>query len=299
MPDRHYHCGLVAVVGRPNVGKSTLVNRLVGQKISIISPKPQTTRTRVLGIRTDARAQVIYIDTPGFHAGGRNLLSRYMNRAARGSLEGADCVLLLVAAGGWAQEDDRVLAAVRQRPTPVILVINKIDSLKNRNALLPFISQAATHMEFAEIVPVSALTGENVVDLEKAVTHYLPEQSALFPGHQTTDQGERFAAAELVREQVFRVTKQEVPYAIAVGVNKFEHTETLLYVEAVIWVEKASQKGIIIGRSGERLKLIGTRARKEMEKLFGGKVHLELWVRVREDWADSESLLRSLQYGDN
>lgn len=298
MPDRHYHCGLVAVVGRPNVGKSTLVNRLVGQKISIISPKPQTTRTRVLGIRTDARAQVIYIDTPGLHAGGRNLLSRYMNRAARGSLEGADCVLLLVAASGWTQEDDHVLAAVRQQPTPVILVINKIDSLKNRNALLPFISQAATHMEFAEIVPVSALTGENAVDLEKAVIHYLPEQSALFPEDQTTDQGERFAAAELVREQVFRVTKQEVPYAIAVGVNKFEHTETLLYVEAVIWVEKASQKGIIIGRSGERLKLIGTHARKEMEKLFGGKVHLDLWVRVREDWTDSESLLRSLQYGD-
>lgn len=298
MPDGHYRCGLVAVLGRPNVGKSTLVNRLVGQKISIISPRPQTTRTRVLGIHTDTYAQVVYIDTPGLHGGGRNLLSRYMNRAARGSLEGADCILLLVAASGWTNEDNHGLATVREWSIPVILVINKIDRLKNRNALLPFISQAARHMKFAEIIPVSAVTGENVADLEKAVIHYLPEQPALFPEHQTTNQGERFAAAELVREQVFHTTRQEVPYAIAVGVDRFERTETLLRVEAVIWVEKTSQKGIIIGRGGERLKLIGTRARKEMEKLFGSKVHLELWVKVREDWADSESLLRSLQYGD-
>jgi GTP-binding protein Era len=205
---------------------------------------------------------------------------------------------VLVAASGWTEEDDHVLALIRERSTPVILVINKIDRLKNRNALLPFISQAAIHMKFAEIIPVSAATGESVAELEKAVIHYLPAQPALFPEHQTTDQGERFAAAELVREQVFRITKQEVPYAIAVGVDKFERTETLLRIEAVIWVEKTSQKGIIIGRGGERLKLVGTRARKEMEELFGSKVHLELWVRVREDWADSESLLRSLQYGD-
>lgn len=226
------------------------------------------------------------------------MLSRYMNRAAQGSLEGADCVLLLVAATGWTEEDDHVFATVRERPVPVILVINKIDRLKNRNALLPFIGQAATRMNFAEIIPVSAVTGENLVDLEKTVIRHLPAQPALFPEHQTTDQGERFAAAELVREQVFRTIKQEVPYAIAVGVDKFERTETLLRLEAVIWVEKTSQKGIIIGRGGERLKLIGTRARKEMEKVFGSKVHLELWVKVREDWADSESVLRSLHYGD-
>lgn len=238
------------------------------------------------------------MDTPGLHAGGRNLLGRYMNRAARGSLEDADCVLLLVAASGWTQEDDHVLATVCERSAPVILVINKIDRLKDHNALLPFIRDAMTHMKFAEIIPVSALTGENIVDLEKSVIHYLPAQPALFPENQTTDQGERFAAAELVREQVFHTIKQEVPYAIAVGIDKFERTETLLRIETVIWVEKTSQKGIIIGHGGERLKLIGTRARKEMEKLFGTKVHLELWVKVREDWADSESLLRSLQYGD-
>ncbi len=298
MPDRGYRCGLVAVVGRPNVGKSTLVNRLVGQKISIISPTPQTTRTRVLGIRTDAHAQVVYIDTPGLHAGGKSLLSRYMNRAARGSLEGADCVLLLVAASGWTEEDDHVLATLRGRPAPVILVINKIDRLRNRNALLPFISDAAARMKFAEIIPVSAVTGENLADLEETVIHYLPVQPALFPQHQTTDRGERFAAGELVREQVFRIIKQEVPYGVAVGVENFERAERLLRVQAVIWVEKTSHKGIIIGRGGERLKLIGTRAREEMEKLFGSKVHLELWVKVREDWADSESLLRSLQYGE-
>lgn len=298
MPDSHYRCGLVAVVGRPNVGKSTLVNRLVGQKVSIISPRPQTTRTRVLGIHTNAHTQVIYIDTPGLHARGKNLLSRYMNRAARGSLEGADCVFFLVAASGWTEEDDHVLTTLRERATPIILVINKIDTLKNRNVLLPFISDATAHMKFAEIIPISAVTGENLSDLEETVIHYLPVQPALFPEHQNTDRGERFAAAELVREQVFRTIKQEVPYEIAVGVENFVRRGGLLRLEIVIWVEKKSQKGIIIGRSGERLKLIGTRAREEMEKLFGSKVHLELWVRVREDWANSESVLRSLQYGE-
>jgi GTP-binding protein Era len=296
VPD--YRCGLVAVLGRPNVGKSTLVNHLVGQKISIISAKPQTTRTRVLGIHTDAHAQVIYIDTPGLHAGGGSLLSRYMNRAARGSLEGVNCILLLITASGWTTEDDHVLAILREQSAPVLLVINKIDRLENRNALLPLISQAATHMKFAEMIPVSAATGENMADLEETVTHYLPAQPALFPQNQTTDRGERFAAAELVREQLFRVTQQEVPYAIAVGIESFERSEQVVRIEAVIWVEKVSQKGIIIGRGGERLKQIGIRARENMEKLFSIKVHLELWVRVRKDWADSEAVLRGLQYGD-
>lgn len=298
MPDRRFRCGMVAVVGRSNVGKSTLVNCLVGHKVSIISPKPQTTRTRVLGICTHDRAQVIYIDTPGLHAGAGSLLSRYMNRAARGSLEGADCVLLVVAANGWTNEDDGVLAKLETQSAPVILVINKIDRLKNRNTLLPFMKQAAARMKFAEIIPVSAATGENMTDLEETVTHYLPVQSALFPQHQTNDQGQRFTAAELVREQVFRSAKQEVPYAIAVGIENFRYTDKSLRVEAVIWVEKASQKGIIIGRGGERLKSIGTHAREEMERLFGTKVHLELWVKVREDWTNSETLLRSLQYAD-
>lgn len=252
-----------------------------------------------MGIRTDIDAQVVYIDTPGLHAGTGNLLNRYMNRAARGSLEGADCILLLVAADRWTKADDHVLGVLREQSAPVILVINKIDTLKNRNALLPFIGQAATRMKFAEIIPLSAVTGENIADVEKTVLHYLPVQPALFPQDQTTDRGERFAAAELVREQVFRSIRQEVPYAIAVGIENFERTDTLLRVEAIIWVEKTSQKGIIIGRSGERLKLIGTGARKEMEKLFHTKVYLELWVRVREDWANSQTLLRSLQYGES
>jgi GTP-binding protein Era len=298
VPDYRFRCGMVPVVGRSNVGKSTLVNCLVGHKVSIISPKPQTTRTRVLGIRTHDRAQVIYIDTPGLHAGAGSLLSRYMNRAARGSLEGADCVLLVVAANGWTNEDDGVLAKLETQSAPVILVINKIDRLKNRNTLLPFMKQAAARMKFAEIIPVSAATGENMADLEETVTRYLPVQPALFPQHQTNDQGRRFTAAELVREQVFRSLKQEVPYAIAVGIENFRCTGKSLRVEAVIWVEKASQKGIIIGRGGERLKSIGTHAREEMERLFGTKVHLELWVKVREDWTNSETLLRSLQYAD-
>jgi GTP-binding protein Era len=252
-----------------------------------------------MGIRTDTHAQVIYIDTPGLHTGKGSLLNRYMNRAARGSLEGADCVLLLVAANCWTKADGHVLDTLREQSAPVILVINKIDKLKNRNALLPFIEQAAARGKFAEIIPLSAVKGENVADLEKSVSAYLPVQPALFPQGQTTDRGERFAAAELVREQVFHTIRQEVPYSIAVGIEKFEHNDTLLRVEAIIWVQKMGQKGIIIGRGGERLKLIGIRAREEMEKLFGNKVHLELWVRVREDWANSEALLRSLQYGEH
>jgi GTP-binding protein Era len=295
----HFRCGLVAVIGRPNVGKSTLVNRLVGCKVSIISRKPQTTRARVMGIRTNARSQVIYIDTPGLHVSEKNLLNRYMNRAARGSMEAVDCIVLIIAATGWTRADDYVVSAVQQQQVPVILTINKIDQLKGHDQLLPLIQDVSARMNFAEIVPLSALTGENVTDLESTILRYLPEQPAIFPEDQVSDRDQRFMAAELVREQIFHVLREEVPYAVGIGIERFERRNRVLHVEAVIWVQKITQKGILIGKGGERLKSIGTRARVEMEKLFNGKVHLELWVKVREGWVDSDALLRSLQYGDD
>lgn len=293
-----FKCGFVTIVGRPNVGKSTLINRLVQQKVSITSQRPQTTRNRLLGIRTDERAQIVYVDTPGLCAGAKSALDRLMNRAARGSLEGVDCVVFVVAASGWTAADDSVLSLVRRQPCPVILAINKIDLLKGRERLLPLMQQAAARMEFDEIIPLSALTGENLADLKDSLLRYLPVQPPLFPREQVTDRDERFMAAELVREQVFRSLRQELPYAIGVGIEHFERMEKHVRIGAVIWVAKESQKGIVIGSGGERLKQIGVRARAQMEKLLGSKVYLELWVKVREGWADSQTILHSLHYGE-
>jgi GTP-binding protein Era len=291
-------CGIVAVAGRANVGKSTLVNRLVAHKVSITSPLPQTTRSRIMGIKNRVDAQIVYIDTPGLHVDAKRAIDRYMNRAARGSLDGVDCVLLVISVPRWVAADQHVLDLVREQDCPVILVINKIDTIKERQQLLPLIGQSSEKMSFAEIVPVSALTGENIADLERSVLGYLPEQPPLFPGDQITDRSDKFVAAELLREQVFRHTRQEVPYAVAVSVEQFERTPKLLRIGAVIWVEKESQKGIIIGRAGDRLKKMGKFARERMENYFESKVHLELWVKVREGWVDSEVLLRSIEYGD-
>jgi len=293
-----FKCGFVTIVGRPNVGKSTLINRLVQQKVSITSQRPQTTRNRLLGIRTDERAQIVYVDTPGLCAGAKSALDRLMNRAARGSLEGVDCVVFVVAASGWTAADDSVLSLVRRQPCPVILAINKIDLLKGRERLLPLMKQAAERMEFDEIIPLSALTGESLADLKDSLLRYLPVQPPLFPREQVTDRDERFMAGELVREQVFRTLRQELPYAIGVGIEHFERMEKHVRIGAVIWVEKESQKGIVIGSGGERLKQIGVRARAQMENLLGSKVYLELWVKVREGWADSQTILHSLHYGE-
>ncbi len=293
-----FRCGFVTIVGRPNVGKSTLINRLVQQKVSITSQRPQTTRNRLIGIRTDECAQIVYVDTPGLRAGAKSALDRLMNRAARGSLEGVDCVVFVVAASGWTAADDSVLSLVRRQPCPVILAINKIDLLKGRERLLPLMKQAAERMEFDEIIPLSALTGESLADLKDSLLRYLPVQPPLFPREQVTDRDERFMAAELVREQVFRTLRQELPYAIGVGIEHFERMEKHVRIGAVIWVEKESQKGIVIGSGGARLKQIGVRARAQMENLLGSKVYLELWVKVREGWADSQTILHSLHYGE-
>lgn len=292
-----FRSGLIAIIGRPNVGKSTLLNRLVGEKVSITSRRTQTTRHRILGIKTQPSAQLVFVDTPGLQTQQKTAMNQYMNKAARASLEGVDCVLLLIGARGWQPGDEYPLRCVSRDPhTPIILVINKIDELKDRGKLLPLIEASAAKAAFADIVPVSARTGDNIGDLEKVIVRHLPEQAAAFAPEQRTDRGERFLAAELVREQIFRGYGQEIPYATAVEIERFQHEKKLLRVEAAIWVEKEGQKAILIGKNGERLKDIGQRARIAMEKRFGVKVYLGLWVKVREGWSDDLRALRSLGY---
>lgn len=291
-----YRCGMVTLVGRPNVGKSTLLNRLVGTKVSITSPRPQTTRHRLLGIKTAAAAQIIYVDTPGLHPTQGSRLGQHMNRAARGSLEGVDVVMLVITADGWTAADEYPLTLVAGLALPVVLVINKIDLLTDRATLLPLIEASSAKFGFAEIVPVAARRGDNVDTLERALIKYLPAQPPIYPADQITDSSERFLAAELVREQVFRCFGQEVPYAVAVQIEKFQRGKSVLHIAATLWVEKEGQKAILIGTGGAQMKTVGTRARLAMQKTFGGKVHLELWVKVRERWSDDERALRTLGY---
>ncbi len=293
---RAFHSGLVTIVGRPNVGKSTLLNRLVGAKVSITSPRAQTTRHRLLGIKTTNTAQFVYVDTPGLHLVKGSRLGEYMNRAARGSLEGVDAAMLVITASGWTDADDAVLKVIAGHKLPILLVINMVDKLEDRAALLPLIEASAKKFTFAEIVPVSARRGDNADTLERAVAKYLPAQPPIYPEDQLTDRSERFLAAEFVREQVFRLFSQEVPYSVAVQIEKFRREKGTWHVTAAIWVEKEGQKAILIGKGGERMKEIGTRARLAMQKAFGGKVHLELWVKVRERWSDDVRALQTLGY---
>lgn len=293
-----YRSGLIALVGRPNVGKSTLLNALVGQKVSITSARPQTTRHRIFGIKSTADVQFVYVDTPGLHRETGKAINQYMNRVAVGSLEGVDCIVMVMAAPAWREEDGEVLARVRERrgQTPVVLAMNKMDRLPTRDVLLPLIADVQQRFAFAEIVPVSATRGTNVDELERAIAHYLPQQPPLFPEDQVSDRSDAFMAAELVREQVFRNLGAEVPYSTTVEIERFKREKRLWRVSAVIWVEKDGQKAIVIGKGGERLKVIGQRAREEMERAFGGKVFLQLWVKVREGWSDDVRALRSWGY---
>jgi GTP-binding protein Era len=251
-----------------------------------------------LGIKTTEYAQIIFVDTPGLHRDNKGMMNRHLNRVAGASLQGVDCIVLLIAASGWTKEDEYPLQMLAKQDIPVILAINKLDQLKDRGRLLPLMEQSGCKMMFADIVPVSARTGTNVDDLEKTILKYLPEQPPLYPADQVTDRGDRFLAAELVREQIFRSFQQEVPYATAVSIEKFKRAKGALHVEATIWVEKEGQKPILIGKDGQRLKAVGSRARLAMQKLFATKVHLNLWVKVREGWSDNEKLLRSLGYTD-
>ena len=292
-----HRCGFVALVGRPNVGKSTLLNRLIGEKISITSSKPQTTRHRVLGIRTLDRAQIVYVDTPGLHRGARRAINRVLNETALAALQDVDLVVMLVAGTRFTDEDEQVLAAVSRLSVPVVLAINKVDRVRPKTAILPFIQQLAGRFPFAAIVPLSALHGDSVEALEQELLQRLPPSPPLFPPDQITDRSARFLAAERVREKLFRKLGEELPYGLTVEIERFEEGERLVRIHALVWVERPSHKKIVIGHKGAMLKAVGREARLELERLFGKRVYLELWVKVKEGWADDERALHSLGYG--
>jgi GTP-binding protein Era len=288
-----FRTGLVAIVGRPNVGKSTLLNRIVGQKVSITSRKAQTTRHRVMGIHTTAEAQFVFVDTPGFQTRHSSTLNRAMNKRVRETLADTDVVLMLVEAGRLTREDRQVMELL-PKDRPVLLVVNKIDYAKDRAALMAYLQEVAAVRDFTEIVPVSAKQGSNLDELLKTVQAYLPENAPLFDEDDVTDQTERQLAAELIREKVFRLCGEEIPYAVAVTIDKFEQEGNLRRIFATILVDRASHKAIVIGKGGEKLKTISTQARLDMERSFDSKVYLEVWVKVKGGWADDVRMLREL-----
>lgn len=291
-------CGYVAIVGRPNVGKSTLLNHILGQKLAITSRKPQTTRHTLLGIKTEGEVQAIYVDTPGMHKDNDKALNRYMNRSASAALKDVDVVIFVVDRARWTDEDQMVFERVKFVKCPVLLVVNKIDRLDDKGELLPHLKWLAEQLPEAEIVPISAQNGQNLDTLEKLVGERLPENEHFFEEDQLTDRSSRFLAAELVREKVMRQLGAEVPYQVTVEIEQFKQQGRVLHIHALILVERDGQKKIIIGDKGERIKRIGQDARRDMEELFGSKVMLNLWVKVKSGWSDDERALRSLGYGD-
>ena len=289
-------CGYIAITGRPNVGKSTLLNRLIGQKLSITAHKPQTTRHALIGINTTATAQFIYIDTPGIHRDGKRTLNRVLNKTASGAATGADVLVLVVQAMVFNEHDAMALETVQRQENPWLLVVNKIDRVNPKEKLLPWLSALPAAKQADAVIPVSATRGDNLKALESELEMRLPEAAFQFDESALTDRSSKFLASELVREQLTRFLSQELPYSISVEVEKFEQSESLIKVSAVIWVEKASQKSIVIGKGGTNLKEVGSRARRQMQNLFDSKIHLELWVKVKDGWSDDAALIRSLGY---
>jgi GTP-binding protein Era len=287
--------GYIAIVGRPNVGKSTLLNRRVGEKISIVSRKAQTTRHRITGIVTNDDAQYVFVDTPGFQTKFSNALNRSMNRGVTQTLSDVDLVLFVIEAGRYDAKDQAVVRLL-PKDRPVILVINKTDQLKDRTALLPFLAEVSAEHDYAAIVPISAAKGRQTDELLAEARKHLPNQGLMFPEDELTDKSERFLAAEYIREKVFRLLGDELPYATTVEIEKFEIEGNLRRIFAAIVVDRDSHKAIVIGKGGESLKRIASEARKDMERLFDGKVYLEVWVKVKSGWNDDERLLKSLGY---
>ncbi len=293
-----YRAGTIAVVGRPNVGKSTLINGLVGAKVSIVSPRPQTTRHRLLGIATFDEGQLMLVDTPGIHGKLTNAMNRYMNRAARGAVSDVDAAILVIEAGRWFDDDALAYAALRNSSVPCVLVINKVDKIVDKGSLLPFITQVTHERDFAAVHPISASKRKGTDALVKTLIGLMPESEAHYPDDEITDKSERFLAGELVREQLMLRLGEELPYSATVEIEKFEEDGAMLRIAAVVWVERESQKPIVIGKGGERMKAISTGARLGMERLFDRKVFLETWCRVREGWSDDEAALGRFGYTD-
>ena len=284
-------CGYVAIIGRPNAGKSTLFNCLLGQKISSISFKPQTTRHRILGVRTDKDSQFIFVDTPGIHLGGKRLLNRVLNKNATNVLHDVDLIFWLIDQGNWTTEEEFIKKSLKNIQCPVILVINKIDKLVKRELLLQIMPELLEKYPFEEIIPISALKQDNVVDLIETAKHYLPESEFIYPDKYLTDRSKEFIAAETIREAVFAYLDEELPYATHVEIEKYESDSERSYISAVIWVEKQGQKAILIGKNGDMLKKVGSRARNVLQKQLGEKIHLDIWVKLQKDWQDNPQIV--------
>lgn len=297
--------GYVALIGRPNVGKSTLLNRLIGQKIAITTHKPQTTRHRILGINTldrkdGAQDQIVYVDTPGIHLNAKKAMNKYMNRTASSTVADVDVVLFVVDATRWTEEDEFVLEKLKDARATPVLVINKIDMLDDKDKLLPLIQNITGKADFAAVIPLSARKEKDMGVLEREILPLLPYGDMMFPEDQVTDRSQRFLAAELIREKLMKVLHQELPYSLTVEIEKFDYDaeDDRYEIAAVIWAERDSQKAIIIGKQGKTLKMVGTNARQDMQRLFEQRVHLQLWVKVKEGWSDDERALSSLGYDE-
>jgi GTP-binding protein Era len=299
MSSLDYRCGYIALVGRPNTGKSTLMNRLIGQKISITSRRPQTTRHRILGINTLEKAQLIYVDTPGLHNYNGRAMNRYMNRTTSQVLKDVDVVVFLVEGLRWTSDDELVLGKLEDLVCPVILAVNKVDLITDKATLLPGLQALSRKRSFAHIIPISARKGDNVAELEHHVVEELPAAAPFFPEDQITDRSERFMVAERIREKLFRKLARELPYGVSVEVEHFRRESRCIHIHALIWVARQSQKSIVVGKRGEMLREVGQQARIEIEKMLESKVNLKLWVKVKEGWADDERALKSLGYADD
>jgi GTP-binding protein Era len=293
-PPADFRCGFAALVGRPNVGKSTLLNALVGQKLSIVTPRPQTTRHRIIGLVQLPNAQIAFVDTPGLHSQAKRALNKAMNRTAAAALDEADLVVLVVEAPIWNAEDELVLKRIARAGRPVLVAVNKLDRVKPRERLLPYLADLDSRHGFLALVPVSALKEKNLDDLRDAIAAHLPVSPPLFPQGELTDRGIQFRIAEMIREKLTLELNQEVPYGIAVEVERLAEEDGQLNVNAAIWVDREGQKPIVIGAKGERLKRVGTSARLALNGMLGRRLHLTLWVKVRENWADSARALREL-----
>lgn len=291
-------CGYVAIVGRPNVGKSTLLNHMLGQKISITSRKPQTTRNNVVGIKTEGDVQIIFVDTPGLHLNQPKAINRYMNRAASTAMKDVDVIVFVVDKLIWTEEDEMVAQQLANARCPIILAVNKVDQIEQKETLLPHLQVLAQKLNASEIIPLSALREINLDRLEELLVAQLPVGVHLYPEDQITDRSSRFMAAEIVREKITRQLGDELPYQMAVEIEEFSHEGNLLTIGALVLVEREGQKRILIGDKGDRIKLIGQQARLDMEKLFDSKIMLKLWVKVKSGWSDDERALRSLGYND-
>jgi len=289
-------CGFVAVVGRPNVGKSTLINAIMGKKISIVTNKPQTTRHRILAVHTDGDTQIVFVDTPGIHRKAARAMNRLMNRTATSALADADLVLFVAEAIRWTEEDDDVLLRLKSIEAPVIALLNKVDRVHPKERLLESLAAMSARHEFAEIFPISALKKDNLRELMHAIPDFLPESPPLFPEQMQTDRSVEFRAAEVVREKLMQMLHQEVPYGLTVQIERYATEGEQVMIDAIIWVDRDSQKGIVVGKGGQVLKTVGQSARLDLCEQLGSRVHLELWVKVKDNWSDSEQDLLRLGY---